>query len=229
VRFTPPGGVEVLQAKIYSYIAQGSPSAVSLYIHNDLSGFPDTQRYETTYMPTHKEWDIIPITTTIYYDSDFWICIKLPMAQTSTEVCVTMDASPDHLSRIATHNPGDSWEVGLGVGGDPCIRAIVSGSGIEQELYPAEIVGLDQNFPNPVVNGTAISYMLSQRTGTELAIYDVTGKLVKSLVNDVEESGMHKVMWDRRDAKGERVHSGVYFYRLDTKTGGSFSRVMTVL
>jgi hypothetical protein len=169
------------------------------------------------------------MTPPVTVDADFWIVVELPRASVTAELGGASDEGVNYGTRNAAKPDGGSWRTPSGARGDFCIRAMVSGSGIEQELYPVEIVTLNQNFPNPVGNRTAISYMLSQRTETELAIYDMTGKLVRSLVNDVEESGMHKVMWDRRDNQGDRVHSGVYFYRLNTKTGGSFSRVMTVL
>ena len=48
-----------------------------------------------------------------------------------------------------------------------------------------------------------------------LCIYDVTGRLVKVLVNgDAYDSGHHEWIWSGRDESGKQVSSGVYFYRL---------------
>ena len=47
-----------------------------------------------------------------------------------------------------------------------------------------------------------------------LAIYDANGRLVRTLVNEVEGYGAHEVTWDGRDDNGATVGSGVYFYRL---------------
>ena len=47
-----------------------------------------------------------------------------------------------------------------------------------------------------------------------LSIYDTNGRLVRTLVNEVEGSGTHEVTWDGRDDNGVAAGSGVYFYRL---------------
>lgn len=73
---------------------------------------------------------------------------------------------------------------------------------------------LSQNRPNPVLGGTEISYYLPDDCRVELAVYDLTGRLVKKLVDGVEASGHNSVIWDGTDAAGDKVAPGVYFYRL---------------
>jgi len=51
---------------------------------------------------------------------------------------------------------------------------------------------------------------------TSLQIYDLTGRLVKTLLNDDLEPGYHSVVWNGRDAHGQSVASGMYFYKLKT-------------
>jgi flagellar hook assembly protein FlgD len=46
-------------------------------------------------------------------------------------------------------------------------------------------------------------------------IYDVTGRLVKTLVNEPQEPGYYKVLWDGKDDLRKAVSSGIYFYRLE--------------
>jgi FlgD Ig-like domain len=79
---------------------------------------------------------------------------------------------------------------------------------------------LDQNTPNPFNPTTTISFTLPERQLTTLAIYDVSGQLVRTLVNNVRAYGKNLVTWDGRDDAGVAVGSGVYFYRL---TAGKFS------
>jgi hypothetical protein len=67
-----------------------------------------------------------------------------------------------------------------------------------------------QNSPNPFRHSTTISYSLPQATQVTFAIYDITGRLVETLVNETEQPGMHLVRWDR-----SANSSGVYFYRLN--------------
>jgi flagellar hook assembly protein FlgD len=50
-----------------------------------------------------------------------------------------------------------------------------------------------------------------------LAIYDITGKLVKTLVDEKRESGYHSVIWNGTDENGSNVASGIYFYRIEAE------------
>jgi len=73
---------------------------------------------------------------------------------------------------------------------------------------------LHQNTPNPFNPTTTISFTLPQRERVTLAIYDVRGRLVRTLVDESVGEGYQERLWDGKDAKGARVSSGVYFYTL---------------
>jgi len=66
-----------------------------------------------------------------------------------------------------------------------------------------------QNTPNPLHHSTVIAYSLPTVTQVTLAIYDITGRLVETLVNETQQPGIHQVRWNKADNP-----SGVYFYRL---------------
>jgi len=83
----------------------------------------------------------------------------------------------------------------------------------ESRSAPEEFA-LDQNYPNPFNPATNISYRLSMTGDVELAIYDITGKRVRTLVNDRQNAGAHTVVWDGRDESGQQVVSGIYLYQL---------------
>jgi len=68
---------------------------------------------------------------------------------------------------------------------------------------------LVQNEPNPFHNLTVISYSLPAATEVTLEVYDITGRLVETLVNQSQQAGIHEVRWNSKDNPG-----GVYFYRL---------------
>ncbi|MCK4353271.1 T9SS type A sorting domain-containing protein [candidate division WOR-3 bacterium] len=76
---------------------------------------------------------------------------------------------------------------------------------------------LSQNFPNPFCQKTVISYELPVVSKVSLKIYDVVGKLVKTLVNEEKRSGRYSVKWDTKE-----FPSGVYFVRFTArqKDGG---------
>ncbi|UCG51024.1 MAG: T9SS type A sorting domain-containing protein [Candidatus Latescibacterota bacterium] len=73
---------------------------------------------------------------------------------------------------------------------------------------------LHQNHPNPFNPTTTISFVLPERKTATLVIYDVEGRHVKTLVDNVLDAGLKEVTWDGEDALGNQVSTGVYFYRL---------------
>ncbi len=73
---------------------------------------------------------------------------------------------------------------------------------------------LYQNYPNPFNPVTQIQYSLKESGHVRLAVYDVTGRSVAILVNEVQESGNRTVTWNGQDQAGRQVASGMYFYQL---------------
>ncbi|UCG52646.1 MAG: T9SS type A sorting domain-containing protein, partial [Candidatus Latescibacterota bacterium] len=71
-----------------------------------------------------------------------------------------------------------------------------------------------QNHPNPFNPSTTIAFSLNEKAETELAIYNIEGRLVRTLVDDTLDEGFKRITWDGKDAHGNHVSSGVYFYRL---------------
>jgi hypothetical protein len=70
------------------------------------------------------------------------------------------------------------------------------------------------NYPNPFNPSTTIRFSLPEAQEVRLAIYDVEGRLVRSLVDGVEPAGVNRVTWDGVDNDGSPVASGIYFVRL---------------
>ncbi len=75
--------------------------------------------------------------------------------------------------------------------------------------------------PNPVNTETVIRYALANDADVSLKIYDVSGSLVKTLVNEPTMAGYHSVVWNATNEANEKVANGVYFYRL---TAGDFAK-----
>ena len=74
---------------------------------------------------------------------------------------------------------------------------------------------LHSNYPNPFNPSTLISYDLAFETNVKLNIYDMRGRMINSLVNQVQNAGMHTIQWDAMDYKGSGVSAGVYLYKLE--------------
>jgi hypothetical protein len=82
--------------------------------------------------------------------------------------------------------------------------------------------------PNPVRVAASISWQLPAAGRVKLAVYDVTGRLVRTLVNGPVAAGDHLTPWDSRDDAGRLVANGMYLYRLETE-GGKLATKAVVL
>ena len=76
---------------------------------------------------------------------------------------------------------------------------------------------LQQNYPNPFNSGTVIRFELPEAGETELAVYNLVGQKVATLVDGTRETGQYRLRWDGRDNSGQSLASGVYFYRLRSR------------
>lgn len=85
---------------------------------------------------------------------------------------------------------------------------------------------LSQNYPNPFNPATTINFALPAKSSVTLNIYNASGQLVRTLVNDTRDAGYHSVRWDGTNGNGESVSSGVYFYTLTTDADMATRRMM---
>ncbi len=86
---------------------------------------------------------------------------------------------------------------------------------------------LFQNFPNPFNPTTTIDFETLNPGRVTLRVYDVTGRLVRTIVDGERPSGRYRASWDGRNDRGVRVATGIYSYRLVT-SGFSTTRKMAL-
>jgi hypothetical protein len=80
-----------------------------------------------------------------------------------------------------------------------------------------ERFALYQNAPNPFNPSTVIRFDLAEPGRVDLRIYDISGRIVRTLINRDMSAASHHTVWDGRNDRGTPVASGVYFYRLVTR------------
>ncbi|MBI4721493.1 MAG: T9SS type A sorting domain-containing protein [Candidatus Stahlbacteria bacterium] len=86
----------------------------------------------------------------------------------------------------------------------------------EKEKSAPMCFKLLQNTPNPFRQFTNISYSIPTTSKIELKIYDLAGRIVRTLVDKEVTKGNYTIIWDGKDDKAKRVARGVYFYRLES-------------
>ena len=75
------------------------------------------------------------------------------------------------------------------------------------------------NYPNPFNPSTNISYSLSTSANIRLNIYNITGKKIRTLINQHQSAGTFKVNWNGCNDNNVSVASGIYLYRMEVNTG----------
>jgi len=108
--------------------------------------------------------------------------------------------------------------------------SVVSASINEQNVSVATPVSfaLAQNAPNPFNPQTTLRFGIPEAGAVCLAIYDVNGRLVRTLVDGAVAAGMHEIVWDARDDVGRAVASGVYVYSLNAGADVAVRRMVLV-
>jgi len=80
---------------------------------------------------------------------------------------------------------------------------------------------LAQNYPNPFNPTTNIQYQLPENSKVLLAVYNLKGQKIATLVNAVQSAGYYQITWDGTNQLGHKVASGVYFYRVKAESKDS--------
>ncbi|MCK4330520.1 VCBS repeat-containing protein, partial [candidate division WOR-3 bacterium] len=201
--------------------ANMSPNSFSLISPVDSSSIYDvvTLNWETAYDPNLGDqisYDLY-ISTSIGFHPDSTIIDSNLILSQHTD---TLDPGTYYWKVKAKDNWGaetwstQTWSFGSYVGIDE------TESGLNKEFY------LSQNYPNPFRDNTVITLECINRVDAAMTwsqhsinIYDLTGRLVHTFPLPSSLFSPLKIVWDGKDAKGNSVPSGIYFYELKTLIG----------
>jgi len=120
-----------------------------------------------------------------------------------------------YISQDGSVSIEESGEDGKGTGG-------VMSEGED----PSFVYSLNAAAPSPFVKTTTISYSIARPDEVSLNIYDINGRLIKTLVDDKNDAGIYSVKWNGCDNNNRKVATGVYFTRLKS---GNFTVVKKVI
>jgi hypothetical protein len=107
--------------------------------------------------------------------------------------------------------------------------AEVSGTKPGGTPYMPKSTAVFQNTPNPFNPTTTIAFDVATPGVVTIRIYDVSGRLVRTLTDGERPQGRHTEVWDGRDNRGSAVRSGIYFYRMTAPGYRSPTKKMLLL
>ena len=91
------------------------------------------------------------------------------------------------------------------------------GNAEKMEDLVSYVFKLNSSFPNPFRRQANIIYQIpgmKEAVYARLNVYDIKGRLIKTLVNSAKKPGIHMISWDGKDHNGNSAVPGIYFYRL---------------
>jgi hypothetical protein len=157
---------------------------------------------------------------TVHVRADGRVLLSAPVAFDRADIDVLDEEG--HLLHRFDGSAGDQFL--FDVHGTRVLRFVAS----VRPLLDGEL-SLGANYPNPVplASHTFIPYALSEAGHVRLLVYDVLGRVVRTLVDGNLPAGSRLAQWDGRDENGTAVPPGMYTYRLETP-GGVRTRSMTI-
>ncbi|MFQ5601725.1 MAG: Ig-like domain-containing protein [bacterium] len=85
---------------------------------------------------------------------------------------------------------------------------------IALDVSAPETFELSQNFPNPFNPETKIRFQLPAASRVQIKIFDVLGREVTTLIDELKDAGYHVITWNAKNKAGHRVSSGIYYYQI---------------
>ena len=149
-------------------------------------------------------------------------------------------SSANQLSEIIDFNitPSESYVDNATITFDNIILAGENGQELDYQdsfIYEFSSSDLIPNstelsnvYPNPFNPSTTIDYQLSVGSDVSLIIYDMKGSIVKTLVSNFQDAGLHQVTWNGKNDNGGQVSSGMYLVRMQTN-GQLYQQAITLL
>jgi hypothetical protein len=127
------------------------------------------------------------------------------------------------------HVTDDYTYIADGVSGLQIVAAMCHSdplSGVPSKPDPVICAGLLRSTPNPFAEGALVEYALPEAGDVKLEVFDVAGRLVNVLLDEVRPAGAGSVAWEGTDSQGHPVPAGIYFCRL---TAGEQTRKTKIL
>jgi hypothetical protein len=94
---------------------------------------------------------------------------------------------------------------------------------VNEQVNALDEFSLMQNYPNPFNPSTRIEFTIANRSNVCLEVYDITGRMIETLVNEVKDPGTHNVSFD-----GKELASGIYLYTIITGNSTAVRKMLLI-
>jgi hypothetical protein len=155
---------------------------------------------------------LVPDSYSLYYSADggvLWQEVATGIVAQTLLVEVPGEATTQGLYRVFASAGGKA--IGYDTS-DEVFVVLGSSAGVKDGFIPADFA-LGQNSPNPFRSSTTVQIDLPKDLGVRLEISDVSGRIVRTLVDGPVSAGRYQVVWDGTDNGGHDVAPGVYFLK----------------
>lgn len=154
-------------------------------------------------------------------DNGEQILIDMPVHRGNNNLIINIPpfvAASTYVSRFRFSASGGLSPTGVAIGGEVEDHTVsisyMTEVEAKRETSMPDRFELLQNYPNPFNPTTTIAFQLPQPAEVLINIYDIRGRLVKTLVHGQWTSGEHHILWNGTDQYGQVVATGIYFYRI---------------
>jgi len=153
--------------------------------------------------------------------------VKQDSTMAETSIVVFYEDFNEDLVDLGGDNSVLKWNISAIAGSDTVLSdngprfVLVDGTSlsVDEEFIPTEFA-LHQNYPNPFNPVTTLNYGLPEQSMVVMTVYDLMGREVTTLVNQVQKAGYHTIRWNGTDQSGQVVSAGLYIYQI---TAGDYS------
>lgn len=155
--------------------------------------------------PAGMKWMLLLSDTgATYDDEEIWVeyNVELTAGETTGEF---------ELAYYVTKNTGELIEWGGYDLAEGFSITVLDPSSVREEILPGipQEFSLGQNYPNPFNPTTMIQYSVKERTQVDISVFDVTGRKISTLVNEIKEPGNYEIAFTAIN-----LPSGMYIYRM---------------
>jgi len=227
VRFSAGSGDEDIFH--FTWYQFGSGGHFKLIAWEDNNGTPgdeiDGLILNSQNYPKVSEWNSVSLPNQyITVSGDFWIGIK-GLSLTRPIGIDTTSTSGNSFTRI-----GENGEWVPVVKGNLAYRVSLDSNplSIVNSIIPIEF-GLNEIYPNPFNPIANIQFAISEFAQVRLSIYDLNGRLVNILLDDILNPGNYTSVWNGADGNGYKVSSGIYLVVLDAEGKNIQTRKLVLL